>query len=95
MLQGDVADNIPGFVKLTGTRVSKWKPILDKLYAQPDEKHMWGYVSSLFIYEFFELDLEGAYDTEVITRAVFKTLTETGRLLWMQRDKDDMWEPPK
>lgn len=95
MLQGDVADNIPGFVKLTGKRVSRWAPILSPLSALTTEEEMYGYVADLFLSEFIEMDENSDYPTSVLSEAIDKTLTETGRLLWMQQTKDDIWEPPK
>ena len=96
MLQGDTADNIPGFTKLTGKRVSKWAPVLEGLYEQEDEKGMWLYVWHFFLSAFIEMDQEvkSGYSSLEIMDGLKKTLTETGRLLWMQTSKEDMWEPP-
>lgn len=90
MLTGDTADNIPGFHKITGTRVSKWQPYFDVIDSLDNELYMWQYVARQYINAFEPEEHE--YKTTM--NAVVEKLRETGKLLHMQKHKQDDWEPP-
>lgn len=90
MLQGDVADNIPGLHKLSGQRVSNWARMLKPLASMTTDKEMYAFVHALFWAAFDELN-DGTYSDEELSNAIDKTLTETGQLLWMQKTKEDVW----
>jgi hypothetical protein len=95
MLTGDTADNIPGYSKITGTRVKKWEDLLAPLDDMTTELDMYCYVELLYCAAFWEYIDEHDGKTQALADiAVHEKLTEIGKLLWMKRTIDDEWSPP-
>lgn len=96
MLEGDVADNIPGISKITGNRRPRgWMDNAKKDLAElSNELDMWEYVRHCYFQEFMEMDTWQEHNPEAVLIAIVSKLREIGKLLWMQRTLDDDWEPP-
>lgn len=80
LLEGDSSDNIPGLGKITGTRIKSWKKVLEPLAYCETEEQMWDYIVQ--VYNEYGID------------SPENKLEEIGQLLWIRREKDEMWIPP-
>lgn len=93
MLTGDDSDNIPGLYKCTGTKATKTK-FNGIVYAETAEQ-MYSHVHHVYSKAFYDIDPDNKeLDTDAIHKAVTEKLREIGKLLWMKRTADDVWEPP-
>lgn len=96
LLTGDSADNIPGFFKITGTKIRSWAPYFYKISELSTEKEKWDYVVKVYVAGMLlpqEEALSTTLEDETVA-AVQAKLRETGKLLWMKRTPNDDWEPP-
>lgn len=89
MLTGDSTDNIPGLFRMVGVKVMpRIKAPLAEMF-EPAE--MYAYVRSVYMdgYEKVGMCLDEA--DEVVDNWLLKI----GRMLWIRREPDQMWEPPR
>lgn len=96
MLTGDSVDNIPGISKITGQRRKKgeWNEHYIELSARDDVQEMWRYVHDMYMSDFLNMDPERIIRIDGLGDAITTKLTEIGRLLHMQKHKEDLWKPP-
>lgn len=88
MLTGDSTDNIPSLFQMTGKRATA--KVKDALNYMDDEVQMFQYVREVWMdaYESNGMCLDEADEV------VDAWLLEIGRLLWMRREPNQMWEFP-
>lgn len=92
LLTGDATDNIPGLYRITGTRASA------AMKARIDEERepaaMYDIVFSIYKEALQALEEEDR--TVSITNSnVASIIQELGRLLWMRRTENELWQRPK
>lgn len=91
LISGDMTDNIPGLYQITGTKALA--KFYEPLIYMDNPKDMWAYVVQLYTDIFIKI--EGTDDNgRDIQEAVTEKLKETGILLWMRREENEIWSPP-
>jgi len=97
LLTGDMgSDNIPGLFHITGTKVRDWKPYFYKISELSTDREKWDYIVKVYVAALLlpqEEPMTTAMEDATVA-AVQAKLRETGKLLWIQRDLKDNWEPP-
>lgn len=79
LLTGDSTDNIPGLFKMTGKKVTK--KVKEGLNKFSRDVQMYNYVRAVYLDSGFEGDVD-------------HFLTVIGRMLWIQREDKQLWNPP-
>ena len=88
LLTGDPTDNISGLFRYTGRKVSK--KMYEQLEAMDDPAEMYEFVHNVY---------EDAYDSVGMClddkqEVIDGWLLRSARLLWIRRERDQMWEVP-
>jgi hypothetical protein len=90
MLTGDSSDDIPGLYRITGQKCTK--KIKEPLFYCDTEVEMWQYVKGAYL-KAVETKCKGSFNYSEPQPLVDK-LIEIGRLLWIRRTEDEIWQPP-
>jgi len=101
LFSGDATDHIPGLFKFTGKRATaKMKAPLQEM---TDPAEMWKHVLNTYM-DALKIKWQKAVDEDIVWdnahmaalhRDCSNFLEEIGILLWMRRQENEMWTPPK
>ena len=88
MLTGDSTDNISGLYRYTGRKVSK--KMYEPFEEMDDPAEMYAHVRAIYSDAYDSVGMCPDDKEEVIDGWLLKT----ARLLWIRRERDQMWEVP-
>lgn len=89
LITGDSTDNIPGLFKRVGWKATK--KFIDPIDFMHTPEEMYDYVRNVYLEGFEKVGMMLDQKDEIVD----DWLLRQGRQLWIRREPNELWEPPK